>query len=47
MVKGKHDTYRDLDISHNRAGDVVIDLGQTHIVLQGVHQVSSADFIFG
>jgi Animal haem peroxidase/Peptidase M10 serralysin C terminal len=46
-IKGKHDTFRDLDISQNRAGDVVIDIGQTHIVLQGVHQVSSSDFIFG
>jgi peroxidase len=45
-IKGRHDTFRDLDISHNRAGDVVIDLGQTHIVLQGGHQVSSSDFIF-
>jgi hypothetical protein len=46
-IKGKHDTINDLDISHNRAGDVVIDVGQVHIVLQGVHHVSATDFIFG
>ena len=45
-IPGAHDTIQDLHLSHNPAGDIVIDAGHDHIVLQGVHAVDAHDFSF-